>query len=450
MKAGELSGAYFARNSASWVVSAFDGFSVPHRQAVVFVVLSFGPYIGGGIRTEQVAVYSLLVVSLLRRIRIGGSSLKAGPLPILIPLALIVVVSLIASISPPIGIPYAMGGLLAALDNSLLPLGVIVLGWLWIQTGSRAHIVLNLAYSLAILVSINALLAYVQSLNSDRMAGLLRYFWTQDQIGSVAEIAFANLRFSGLFNQPAEAGLAYGIGLISCAYLIRAGVHRLPLLISLMAIMVGGGFLCGSKIFLLAVPLVAGGLVLGEKNRQRGVAAGVMLILTVVVVVYQFQLPEFVSRTWKFISDGSLGSVNALTAGRFGDSGDVVAGPLTFVLEHSPFVGFGIRYFGSGWSDSEWLRLVGSSGLLGASLYILVLGILALRLLLNRTRLNSSLRILSWNVLILVTISSIGIPVLSANRIGSVACMLLTLTVIVGIPASSSRRHFRPYEMYRL
>ena len=402
---------------------------VASRGVLVVVVLAFGPYLYSGVRTEQVAIYVCLAAFAVRY-RSGTWAFRPSPLPILFFLLFMVIVSIVALINAPNWRGQVPGDPLSALDNSLLPMATIMLGALWLLSGTRASIIRNLCIATVSTMTLAAVISILQVLLPEQ-AGLrqvLQYFWTQARDGSVAELALGNGRYTGIFNQPAEAGIAFGLGLFACIYLIRIGSNYLILKILVLSLLLVGGLLAQSKVFyLVSLSIALVSMVLGRTKRWRVLGSGLAAVAVGSIGLLAAGMSEPLRYTGSFLNGATLGNVSGLTAGRFGGGGSV-DGPLDFVLTNSPFYGLGMTYFGSA-SDSEWLRIVGGSGLLGLTAFTLVLAILAYRLIRNSTALAEPDRWLAGSVLAMTIIGSFGIPVLSANRAGTLVCLVLAVTL---------------------
>jgi hypothetical protein len=396
---------------------------------LVVVVLAFGPYLYSGARTEQVAIYVCLAAFAVRY-RSCTWAFRPSPLPILFLLLFMVIVSIVALINAPIWLGQVPGDFLSAIDNSLLPIATIMLGSLWLLSGTRAAIIRNLCIATVSIMTLAAVISILQVLLPEQ-AGLrqvLQYFWTQSRTGSVAELALGNGRYTGIFNQPAEAGIAFGLGLFACIYLTRISSSYLILKILVLSLLLTGGLLAQSKVFyLVSLSIALVSMVLGRTQRWRVLGSGLVAVAVASIVLLVTGASEPLRYTGSFLNGANLTNLSGLTAGRFGGDGNV-DGPLAFVLTHSPVYGFGIAYFGSA-NDSEWLRIFGGSGLLGLTVFTLVLAILAHRLIRNSTALADPDRWLAGSVLAITIVGSFGIPVLSANRAGTLVCLVLAVTL---------------------
>ncbi len=155
------------------------------------------------------------------------------------------------------------------------------------------------SWVMVVCLSVNSVLAVISSYTGlDRLPFLAR-FWTASGSGeSVAELAAGNGRFSGLFNQPAEAGVAYCLAAFCLVYLVSAGsagsrATWLPCWVLVML----GGLMTQSKIFMVGGLAITVVLVLLAR-RER-----VVLALSAVVTV--------------------VGAIVVGTRGWLGDSGNV-------------------------------------------------------------------------------------------------------------------------------
>lgn len=178
---------------------------------VLVVAAAFGPYIGGtSIRTEQAVIYGLLLLILpftflsmyipLWGVRLGifwvaylcASAIAVGFIPTDQPT------------SPP-------GSLLAGIDNLLLPIALTLLVWTAAHRAAAPRLLLLAAKLTGPAMAANGVLAILMTRID--LAGLLRSFVAPGAGDHTVAAAAAQLgRVSGVFGQPAEAGLAYGLG----------------------------------------------------------------------------------------------------------------------------------------------------------------------------------------------------------------------------------------------
>ena len=91
----------------------------------------------------------------------------------------------------------------------------------------------------------------------------------------MAANAASDGRYTGIFNQPAEAGIAYGVALLLLTWLARTREWKPFPVTCAAALVITGGVLTVSKVFLLCAAPVAGLTVLRGRARIRvAVTAG--------------------------------------------------------------------------------------------------------------------------------------------------------------------------------
>jgi hypothetical protein len=91
----------------------------------------------------------------------------------------------------------------------------------------------------------------------------------------VAANAASDGRYTGIFNQPAEAGIAYGVALLLLTWLARTREWKPFSVTCAAALVITGGVLTVSKVFLLCAAPVAVLTVLRGRARIRvAVTAG--------------------------------------------------------------------------------------------------------------------------------------------------------------------------------
>ena len=214
--------------------------------AVVAVVLAaFGPYIIGGLRTEQVVVYGLLMLAL----PLAWPRVRTTPLAALIfvtwfAYALVAVIGAVA----PTGYAsiFERGSVLSGVDNVVGPLAVMLLVWGTVRPAAASGLLNTASRLIAVAMAVNGILAI--AMTRVDLAPYLRRFWAVGSDGFTVAANAATLgRVSGVFNQPAEAGLAYGIAGLAACYVWRERPGRLYLVLIPIIL---GGLLSVSKVFI--------------------------------------------------------------------------------------------------------------------------------------------------------------------------------------------------------
>lgn len=426
---------------------------------VATVACIFGPYVASGLRTEQLALYgsAALAVVLVRRPR-PWQWLRPGWF-VLLPWGLYVAVAAAGALVVDSQISVAPGSLPAGLDNALLPLATLTVTACWMQL-LPAHVLLRLvSWVLVGALSLNSVLAIVSSyVGLDRLP-FLAYFWSAaGSGGSVAELAATNGRFSGVFNQPAEAGVAYSLAAVCLVHLVTAGpVVSRAIWVPCWVLLLVGGLMSQSKIFVVGGVAIAAVLVLlGRRDRVLLATSAVVSVAGAIVVG---------TRGWlgAWGTSGTIGwyagSIEAgdswlftLSSGRFGRGtgpyGDAVGAPAPttdggetliepggllklgrLVLDEHPLFGVGARGLSVSY-DSTWIEALIVGGAVGTLLVLLVHIGLLVRWVRLRGVLGRDDRFLAAAVVLLAWGSSFGMPSLTGNRESSMLWILLGLLIV--------------------
>lgn len=395
------------------------------------VVAAFGPYIAGGIRTEQLAAYSLAAI------------LTAAALPLMRPpvlhlvgvmatWALLFSVALIGAISPPPNLtPWARGSAVAGLDNFALPLAVILVVLALCGLGANPSRLLDRVCSLLVIAMVaNTAAAFMQ------MGG---YEWTPwwGSDSSTAIRAAANGRFSGIINQPAEAGVLYGVALLAALYRLRGRTRLLPWVIVALVV---GGMLTVSKVFLLiGLPSAAWNLMrMSAPGRLAGVAVWGVGALA---VVQSGMLPGWTGadQLRNVLPNDQRSILTAFTAGRYGEGGTV--GKVSdAVLEGPRWFGFGAGGVTASY-DSGYIEAIAVAGLFGLACMV------AAFLILGRawmTQPQGRQRQLFGLTVLLCAAANFGIPALTANRVATIVWLILTLSLAASASEGGTWQGRRP------
>jgi hypothetical protein len=406
----------------------------------IVTAAAFGPYILGGIRTEQLAIYSSLIAAVLLGLLLRCPS-PALPLQG-IWLAIVAVVAIVGQWPPLNTTSYPTGSLSAGMDNFFAPMALLILVPIWSQM-APARLLLRVVGKIVVCaMSINAAIAIVCFLRSDTdwLHFLPRFWSAQGATQSVAARAITNLRYTGVFNQPSEAGIAYGLSIFLLLYLLADSARFRPVLLSLTgALLVVGGLLTGSKVFLVGgVPV---GLLIHlrtQRGRGRSVATGIVAIGTYIAVSGIGWLPSFASLyISKSLSSADSGRIHTLTAGRLGTAGSLLPVARS-VLRASPLYGLG----GAGLTapyDSAWLEVLVVGGLVGVMLLAAFYVALFVRWFRVRHALAPEVARLGAATLLMATVASIGVPAFTANRSGTLLLIVLGLTLVPAHAPASER-----------
>ena len=254
------------------------------------------------------------------------------------------------------------------------------------------------------------------------LAPYLRQFWAAGDAGfTVAANAASMGRVSGVFNQPAEAGLAYGIAGLAACYVWRDRPGRMY--IAIIPIILGG-VLSVSKVFIFGgLPLILWHI--WRSRARHGRLALVLVSISTILGIAQSGYAtqwsglDYLGRTlhpqdqnWlTFYSAGRLGTHNTLTR------------VIDEVARLDPWFGVGAGGLSVPY-DNGWVEAFVVAGLVGVTCYTLAL-VWMWRI--ARQISNDALRQFLYALLALSTGASFGVPALDANRSSTLLWVVLSL-----------------------
>ncbi len=229
------------------------------RHFIIFLcIAALGPYVvpAAGLRLEHFAIYGSLLYVMIHKIFSCKNVKKNDNIFILMVLCLAVAFWILAVSLPNIISGASTYSILAAMENFTQPVALIivissVVGKL--DRTARLNLLRVAGIAMIAMLCINSFIA-ILTIFFDTWP-FLQYFVVAGDGGlsmvSVSELALAMGRFSGVFNQPAESGLAYSIGLLVWVYLATTS-KRISSLgwVSLILLIIGGS-LSVSKSFIL-------------------------------------------------------------------------------------------------------------------------------------------------------------------------------------------------------
>jgi hypothetical protein len=391
----------------------------------------FGPYVTGNARTEQIVVFAslafILVTGWPRMMRA-----LLGPAPFLLAWGGLFTVMLISTVFRPFDPGfYGSQPPSHALSAMMLPLALMVITWYWTLSAGPVSLIRAVAPLITVAMCANTVIEFAQlSAGKAAVVGVLPRFWDQSRsAGSVAVSAAENGRYTGIFNQPAEAGIAYGVALLCLIWLARRGWR--PLSVTSAAVLVTvGGTLTLSKVFLLAALPAAVVTVMRGRVRVRAVVTACGVAGTGWLAETAGMLPPW-GLGWQSL--GHLAHPGAsltaqYTAGRYG-AGGTLAPEFTDVLRNAPAAGFGAGGLNGPAYDSLWQEVLVVSGVLGVILTAAVFVMLARRLAALRKALPRPDWHLAAGTAFLAAGASAGIPSLTANRAATLLWLVLGVLV---------------------
>jgi len=391
----------------------------------IFIVVAFGPYIhlGLGIRLEHLVIYPLFVLMFLFSFKSKYVFIKDG----LVLFAIWMFAVAFMGIRTLFGNESELISALSDFESIMQPFVILLLFTLIVinfSKGNAKERIIKASKILIFLLSLNTIWS-IFNIFMD-FTTINSYFWGSKE--SVASRAMTNGRFSGVFNQPMEAGVMYSIGLFCWVYLSeRLEKIKLRYIISLF-LMIIGGLLTVSKVFLF------GGLglfflgVIFNKNIWK-----LMFSLSFWSLAIGAPTFYFFTKTWGGLDyllrffGSNQGIIRLLTSGRFGENSQQ-SSLFESVWKQNPL-------FGSGFGvhpiyDSGFFYFFGNGGLLALVFYVIILIIFVLMAIkfLILGKLNSESKFFSL-IVILIIGSSVGVPVLTLNRVSIVLWVFVGLLI---------------------
>lgn len=403
--------------------------------ALVLLLAIFGPYVlpGSGLRTEHLLLYPVMIVALFSHV-----CRRRVPVPLVWIILLFITYGLSSSLTSLISVQPTTAGLYefaAGLDSIALPVANIVATIFLVRmSGDPKAFLVTMCKILLILLAINSAVITLQVVVDPFLGGTLRVFWQDANVTgrSTAEVAMSNSRFSGVFNQPAEAGAAYALGLVISSAMPFNNRYRFLVQLALLAGLASTGskfFLLAAVVSILTIAITRCGV--SESFTRLAILAGAYLtsLFMAWVLGVERQIVGSLTRVLQ-ITDSGLGpstALGALTSDRVGGDNNNFAA-IAPVLESNPIFGFGISGREMAY-DSFWVETLYRGGIFGLLLMTLILA--ASLIILRQGKATSWPVSLGIGFFLIVSIGSLGIGTLTANRISSLFWILFTSLALV-------------------
>jgi hypothetical protein len=402
----------------------------------------FGPYVIGSARTEQITVFTSCAVILLVGWQKIAQARSIPPMPLLMAWLGLDAIMVIGTVWRPFDPGfYGSQPMSHALAAYLLPVALMVLTWFWTLSADGPGLIRAIVPIIIGVMVVNTAvsLAQLATGNVAVLSFLPRFWVSAGSVGSGPANAIENGRFTGIFDQPAEAGLAYGVALFGLIYLGQRQNVRARTMAVCAAALVTGGILTFSKIFLLGALPLAVVMILGTRRERIriitscAVAGAVLWLMGAAHLLPSW--PRGAMMLGRYLHpSGSLAAT--YTAGRYGAGGTL--GPAVGdVLQASPWYGFGAGGLATAY-DSLWVQVLILAGVAGVILAAATLLMLAFRLWCLRGVTGPAEWNLAAAVLTLAIGASLGLPSLTANR--DVTLLWLILGILIAAQPGRPRR----------
>lgn len=426
------------------VTARSSSFRRASRLLVVLIVAAFGPYVSQslGLRVEHLLIYGLLALAAVK-IAARPRGYSVPPVLALVVACLVAATlwTLTVSALSANGVPALR--VFAAAENYVQPIALIILITVFIAGTSpveRRRLLQRACATACVLLTINSVVA-VLTVFVDTWPAAQYFVRAHTDTGlSVWQTAATMGRYSGVFNQPLEAGLGYSIGLAAWVYWTTASRRTTGWRWLLLGGLLIGGALSVSKVFLLGgVPLFALYAVwatglharLWPRTVLAAMAFALLLVPTGMWLLTRWAGRDYLLRLFDPGQLSDQGLIALYTAGRLGAGESTVKRLFRETLEEAPVEGFG---FGAASPlDSGYIEFLYQGGTVALVLYLLAVGALGAHTWISFRRARDEMRLLA--VLLLITLGAgIGAPVLTANR----SCILLWIFIVLAIGVSVS------------
>jgi hypothetical protein len=231
-------------------------------------------------------------------------------------------------------------------------------------------------------------------------------------------------RTTGIFTQPLEAGFAYSVGAVAAIGLLKAGLAvgwNREILRAGLPVMLLGGVLCLSKVFLGVGLPIALWLLLTHKTGRKSVKqmGPITLIFWVLLLLLAAKsLWSKLDNVQGYIEnltswDQSSSFIETITAGRFGAETHYVQSIFREVAKSAPVMGYGPGTMEA--FDCEYLVFFVQGGIVSLAFYFLILALLGwygFRI----KKINNELGRAYLGLTVLIVLAAWGGPALTVNR----------------------------------
>ncbi len=286
------------------------------------------------------------------------------------------------------------------------------------------------------LLAMNAVLAFAQSLGALEV-WLSKFFWDGSNEDNVGIRAAAQGRYSGIFNQPLEAGFGYGVAAILAVWLLLRGEYSPRRTAAMLAVVTLGCALSLTKTGFLGIGVAITWLIVRRlRKRQDALGAGKLLkfgfTLGLLAVAGAVVVDPAILDQVRQLAIGAVrGDTELITAGRGAvGSSSLTRLALDSVVSSGGLVGGGVHNTSSA-LDNGYMDAVIASGLVWA------LGACVCALSAWRSAPRSLERAALGALLVYVALASLGGPVVRSARGGDV--MACALACVVAVAASGPR-----------
>jgi hypothetical protein len=363
----------------------------------------FFPYLPGGLRVEHLIFPLIFILATMFSI----DRLRTVSKPLLFIACLLFSAALFALIGSYFSASAGVAAPVLSMSIRLL-FPAIVIATLAVSIPANSCVMRGTATAVVMLAMPLALIA-ISSVFFDISDFL--YLYVKSEEDSVWSQASAVGRFTGLFNQPLEAGIFYSVSLLALIYLMSIKWWRPSGRVLFLGLILVGGSLSISKNFVVLGVLTS--LIYSVSISLISTRSAVILLGAMVAAVSSWLMLSDDNYSNSFIqlySDG--GFLMALTAGRLGSGDTEVAQLWSQLFSSGKWIG------GAGLGshlplDNGYLEYFYQGGIFSVGCYLLAVFSVLIYSIVNWSINESKLLFFLG---IFVVLSSLGGPAITANR----------------------------------
>jgi len=320
---------------------------------LILILVNFSPVIPGEyLRVQHLVVYPLFLYAVCMNARRFISSLQIKEVGfVFLFFFLMICWGGISTIIMKFKGFWNLIGVLSATDSLVLPIAVICIvsyciNHLEVLYTKRLFIKCINIYIIIMIIDGLLILLHVFT----GISYLFEFFVDSNRDGSVSEKALSMGRYTGIFNQPFEAGLASSLGMFLIFFRIKyfQKIHRLDFIGFVIIPFVG--ILSVSKAFLLICPPLLL-IYLIHKNQIWVKHLLIFLFFTLIGIMILF---TFVIRHWngadvllRYLDTNSIKDINSgisrYSSGRYTEDSSVRE-KMLYIISNDPVFGFGMSW----------------------------------------------------------------------------------------------------------
>lgn len=397
---------------------------IKFAMGTLLLCAALGPYLTAGLRFDHVAILLLGAVSVLLVLLMRATV----PIRFQILITILLVGAVITMISDSIVAPkYRLASYTSGIGRMLLP-AVIMLICAFLLAKKRALDEAHAKYYFSVIVWVAALSGFITVLSLFLDLSWIESFYSVGGEAGVWSQAKSLGRYTGLFNQPLEAGVFYSTALFVVVFITHSSVKVNWNKTFFLVLIVAGGALSLSKNFMVVGSVLSLYLLysLSKKVFFRTLVVALFAIFLIGLAFLTFSEDSlyFIESLIDIYENDGL--MSAMTAGRFGGfEGEKTDVEILFsrLFDISPLTGFGVNTqlpLDNGYLEYGYQG--GIFAMMSNVMFFVVLLFYSLRSVSDYSKLLFVLAIYGL-------IASMGGPVITANRanISYVFCICICL-----------------------